>query len=76
MLKRTGFIEARTTKQILNTTPADLFEFEITIQVFPLSIHSACGEIKFIIKNNIKLITLIFTKDWSKIAKNIFDYVS
>jgi peptidoglycan/xylan/chitin deacetylase (PgdA/CDA1 family) len=76
LIKRTDFIGARTTEQIITTTPGDLSEFGTTIQVFPLSIRGVCGEIKFAIKNNIKLIPFMFTKDWAKIAKNTFDYVN
>ena len=76
LVKEAGFIVARTTEQILTTIPGDLFEFGTTIQVFPLSIRAVCGEIKFAIKNNIKLIPFMFTKDWAKIAKNTFDYVN
>jgi peptidoglycan/xylan/chitin deacetylase (PgdA/CDA1 family) len=76
LVKRTGFIGARTTEQILTTTPGDLFELGTTIQVFPSSIRDVCGEIKFAIKNNIKLMPFMFTKDWTKITKNTFDYVN
>ena len=76
LVKRAGFIVARTTKEILTTTPGDLFEFGTTIQAFPLSIRGVCGQTRYAIKNNIKLIPLVFTKDWAKIAKNTFDYVN
>ena len=76
LVKRAGFIGARTTERPFTTIPGDLFEFGTTIQVFPLSIRGVCGEIKLAIKNNIKLIPFMFTKDWAKIAKNTFDYVN
>jgi len=76
LVKSTGFIGARTTEQILTATPGDLFEIGTTIQVFPLSIRGVCGEIKFALKNNIKLMPFMFTKDWAKITKNTFNYVS
>ena len=76
LVKRTGFIRARTTEEIITTSPIDLFKFGTTLQVFPLSIRVICGEIKFAIKNNIKLLPFMFTKDWAKIAKNTFDYVN
>jgi len=75
LVKEAGFIGARTTKQIYTTAPKDFFEFGTTIQIFPLSILGIGGEIKFAIKNNIKLLPFMFTKDWAKIAKNTFDYV-
>ena len=76
LVKRAGFIGARTTERPFTTIPGDLFEFGITIQASPLSIRSVCGEIKLAIKNNIKLMPFMFTKDWAKIAKNTFDYVN
>jgi len=76
LVKRAGFIGARTTERPFTTIPGDLFEFGTTIQVFPLSIRDVCGEIKLAIKNNIKLMPFMFTKDWAKIAKNTFDYVN
>lgn len=76
LVKKVGFIGARTTEQILTTPPRDFFEFGTTIQIFPLSIRGVCGEIKFAMKNNIKLMPLMFTKDWARIAKSTFDHVN
>ena len=75
-MKRTGFIGAKITGQIITTTSGDLFELGTTIQVFPLSARGVYSEIKSAIKNNIKLIPFMFTKDWTKITKNTFDYVN
>jgi len=75
-VKRAGFIGARTTCQMITTDSKDLFEIGTTIQEYPLSYRGVLGEIKYAIKNNANLIPLLFTKDWSKVAMNTFDYVN
>ena len=76
LVKEAGFIGARTTEQIITNPQNDFFKLGTTIQIFPLSIRGVCGEIKFAMKNNIKLMPLMFTKDWISIAKSTFDYVN
>lgn len=75
LVEEAGFKYARTTKQIVTKHPNSLFEADTTIQVHSLSIRMTFGEIKYSIKGEIKVLPLLFTKNWDMMAKRLFDYV-
>jgi len=72
LVKEAGFNVARTTKQFITSFPKDLFELDTTLQSQPQHINYLC---RCAIKDNIRLLPFLFTKDWEKIAKRMFDYV-
>ena len=72
LVKKSYFIVARTTKQMVTKSPKNYLEFNTTLQVQPQHINYLC---RCAIKNNIWLLPLLFTKDWEKISKRTFDYV-
>ncbi len=76
LVKKAGFLGARTTKQMITCDPKDLFEIGTTIHDFPLSPRVVAGRIKHAIKNNIRLAPMLLTRDWARMAINTFDYVN
>ena len=75
LVKKAGFIYARTINSIVTSPPKDFFEVKTTINCAPPSIRGLCGELKFTIKSSVKLIPCLLTKDWGKRAKKAFDFV-
>lgn len=75
MVKKTGFIGARTINPLIIKYPKDNLEIGITIKSSPPSTIGLCGETKFLIKCNINLFPCLFTKNWEKRAKIAFDSV-
>lgn len=73
LLKKVDFIGARTIRRSIVSFPVDFFEFGTTVQVFTNRINISED---LPIKINLAILPTLFTKDWLRIAKKIFDHVS
>ncbi len=77
LIKKAGFFYARTVNPLIINYPKDNFKGGVTVGCHPpiSSLRGLCGEIKFAVSFNIKIIPCLFTKDWEKRSKIAFDIV-
>lgn len=72
LVRKTGFIGARTVKRFHIFPPVDFFEFGTTVQATP---HRLKFSPELPLKLNLTFSYSLFIKEWVNIAKKIFDYV-
>ena len=74
IVKKTGFLGARTVKSFITDYPKDFFAFGTTIHVYPSK--NIISNINECVRNNIKFIPFMFSTDWKKIAEDTFNHVN
>lgn len=73
LVKKAGFIGARTIKPFRTSPPTDFFELGTTNHTVYRNINYS---LRLALANNIRFIPFLFTKDWVKISCKIFDVVN
>lgn len=75
LVKKAGYIYARTVKPISTKYPKDLLQANTSVHVSPLSLKEWLEVLLSSLFGEIKYFPMLFTHDWEKIVKRIFDRV-
>lgn len=72
MVRKAGFIGARTVRQMVTKFPKNNFESHTTLQALPQNLNLLS---RYAIIYDLKIISCLFNRNWDEIAKKSFDYV-
>jgi peptidoglycan/xylan/chitin deacetylase (PgdA/CDA1 family) len=75
IVKNSGYVYARTTRQMFIKYPKNIFTSDTTIQAMPLNFIARLGQIKNGVLRNQMMLPHLFFNDWEKIAIKCFDQV-